>query len=55
VDGDKLFSAEEEYSETWIRLADVPREGRKGEIEIEEVIIRELVQRHQRWIDEEGA
>ncbi|KAK1927099.1 DNA/pantothenate metabolism flavoprotein [Papiliotrema laurentii] len=50
LDGEKMFKPVEEYSEKWLRLADVPRDGREGEIEIEEVIIQELVDRHEKWI-----
>ncbi|WVW85581.1 hypothetical protein I302_107619 [Kwoniella bestiolae CBS 10118] len=44
----------EEYKETWLRLDDLKDEGgkgRDGEVEIEELIIKELLDRHQRWID----
>ncbi|WWC71532.1 uncharacterized protein I206_105490 [Kwoniella pini CBS 10737] len=49
----------EEYKETWLRLDDLKNgtaetvngKGRDGEVEIEELIIKELVDRHQRWID----
>jgi len=49
------LSAGEEYQETWLRLEDVEREssGKEGkdEVEIEEVIIRELTGRHTKWIE----
>lgn len=51
VDGDKLFKSAEEYKETWIRLADAPKTCVNGEMEIEEVIIRELLERHTKWIE----
>ncbi|WWC93818.1 hypothetical protein V866_000654 [Kwoniella sp. B9012] len=47
----------EEYKETWLRLDDLKDgaaeagKGRDGEVEIEELIIKELLDRHQRWID----
>ncbi|WWD02621.1 hypothetical protein V865_000661 [Kwoniella europaea PYCC6329] len=47
----------EEYQEMWLRLDDlkdgaaVAGKGRDGEVEIEELIIKELLDRHQRWID----
>lgn len=44
----------EEYKETWLRLDELEKgttEPREGEVEIEELIIRQLVERHQRWID----
>jgi phosphopantothenate-cysteine ligase len=38
------------YKETWLRLADLkPREGVE-ERDIEEMIIEELLVRHERWI-----
>lgn len=37
-----------EYKETWLRLADLKRGD--DEVEIEEVIIGELLGRHERWI-----
>ncbi|WWC90672.1 uncharacterized protein L201_005608 [Kwoniella dendrophila CBS 6074] len=47
----------EEYKETWLRLDQLKNgdtangKGKNGEVEIEELIIKELVDRHQRWID----
>jgi phosphopantothenate-cysteine ligase len=43
----------EEYKETWLRLSDITpnTHQRDGEVEIEELIIRELLQRHTEWID----
>ncbi|WVR00034.1 hypothetical protein IAU59_007176 [Kwoniella sp. CBS 9459] len=52
----------EEYKETWLRLddltngaqeagKDVGGKGRDGEVEIEELIIEQLLTRHQAWID----
>ncbi|KAK6910450.1 hypothetical protein I203_104482 [Kwoniella mangroviensis CBS 8507] len=47
----------EEYKEMWLRLDDlkdgaaVAGKGRDDEVEIEELIIKELLNRHQRWID----
>ncbi|ORY35532.1 putative phosphopantothenate-cysteine ligase [Naematelia encephala] len=42
-----------EFKETWLRLADLTRRtgnGADGEVEIEELIVNELVNRHDRWI-----
>jgi len=50
MDGDQIFKPVEEYTEKWIRLADLPDDGRTGEVEIEEIIIRELLERHERWM-----
>ncbi|WVQ82330.1 hypothetical protein IAT38_004458 [Cryptococcus sp. DSM 104549] len=55
-------SAKPEYKETWLRLDDlhagaeeagkaVGGKGRDGEVEIEELIVKELVARHQSWIE----
>ncbi|WVF72835.1 hypothetical protein IAT40_007653 [Kwoniella sp. CBS 6097] len=53
----------EEYKETWLRLEDLKNgaaqeagkdvggKGRDGEVEIEELIIEQLLTRHQAWID----
>jgi phosphopantothenate-cysteine ligase len=43
----------EDYSETWLRLKDFDgaKGGSNGDIEIEELIVHELVGRHQAWID----
>ncbi|OCF39027.1 phosphopantothenate-cysteine ligase, partial [Kwoniella heveanensis CBS 569] len=64
--GDGLGAAgvalKEGYKETWLRLDDIKNgaqeagkhvggKGRDGEVEIEELIIEELVKRHQAWID----
>lgn len=38
----------EEYTETWLRLEQL--EG-KEEMEIEELIVRELVARHTKWLE----
>lgn len=44
--------AEDEYKETWLRLEDLPSKPAGGEeVEIEEVIIQELVKRHNHWIE----
>jgi phosphopantothenate-cysteine ligase len=41
----------EEYAETWLKLDQL--QGREGrEVEIEELIVRELVLRHTKWIQE---
>ena len=50
VDGNTMFKPVEEYTEKWINLADLPNDGRTGEVEIEEIIIKELVERHERWM-----
>ena len=41
----------EEYSETWLRLEDLPKKAAGVEMEIEELIVRELMERHTRWIN----
>ena len=48
-----LGDAIDKYRETWLRL-DQLKSGateREGEVEIEELIVRELVGRHQEWIN----
>ncbi|WVN85938.1 uncharacterized protein L203_101095 [Cryptococcus depauperatus CBS 7841] len=56
--GDSILTAtspglEEEYQETWLRLDDIKQGAteKDGEVEIEEFIVEELVNRHQKWID----
>ncbi|KAK8854770.1 hypothetical protein IAR55_003509 [Kwoniella newhampshirensis] len=49
------------YTETWLRLDDLSSgdgtgkdqggKGRDGEVEIEELIVKELVERHQTWLE----
>lgn len=39
----------EEYEETWVRLGET--RGTDSEMEIEELIVGELVDRHGRWIE----
>ena len=53
MDGDQMFKPVEEYTEKWIKLADFPqaeRSSASGEVEIEELIINELLERHERWM-----
>ena len=53
MDGDQMFKPVEEYTEKWIKLADFPqaeRSSASGEVEIEELIIDELLERHERWM-----
>ncbi|WRT68441.1 uncharacterized protein IL334_005417 [Kwoniella shivajii] len=51
------FPRKEEYKETWLRLDDLKNDGhaggkgRDGEVEIEEMIVKELLNRHQYWMD----
>lgn len=45
MDGGDVFKPVEQYKETWYRLADLP-----GYDEIEEVIVKQLLERHTRWI-----
>lgn len=44
---------EEEYTETWLKLEHLQHGDRKDEVEIEELIIRELITRHDKWIEAE--
>jgi hypothetical protein len=41
------------YRETWLRLDDLAPGDQDGmdEVEIEELIVRELVARHARWLE----
>ena len=46
------------FRETWLRLDEVKRGsggGANGEVEIEELIIKELVDRHDKWIEASKA
>ncbi|WVR07514.1 hypothetical protein IAU60_004556 [Kwoniella sp. DSM 27419] len=51
-------AGEDHYQETWLRLDDLKREregsGITGEVEIEEMIVSQLVDRHDRWIAAES-
>jgi len=48
VETPSLEDGPEDFVETWVELRD---DGTGGEREIEELIVRELVKRHQDWID----
>ena len=44
----------DEFVETWLRLEDLrdqAKGGPDGQVEIEELIVQQLVDRHQRWLD----
>ena len=52
--GHKGMTTGEEYAETWLRLDELRQGvngGATGEVEIEELIVQELVRRHETWID----
>lgn len=49
IDGDSMFPPSEQYKESWIRLSDLP--ALEADKEIEEVIVKELLERHTRWIE----
>lgn len=44
---------DEEYKETWLRLDELKKGDHdlREDVEIEELIIRELVRRHEAWLD----
>lgn len=51
-DKHKQLSTAEEYKETWFRLDELKKgdQDLKDDVEIEELIVRELVRRHDDWI-----
>ena len=53
IDLPKEEGESDEYIETWLKLVDLQKGHQNGneDVEIEELIIRELLQRHSRWME----